>query len=184
MRYFHGTDYESGMQILKQKSFSHTSTIWACSDSRQLYIVSEKYDNDIERAINFAIEAAQIAAAHKGSNNTSVIVFEFDIPDNFLNDRLYEDGSSENMIDCYEYDTENLDADIKSGAVKMTCWRFEDAYEPYIRPFYLANLSQSYCYQHEDERLNRVLKCIEKIDTVEIYESFIGQYSEKQQIPL
>ena len=85
---YHGTDYESGKNIIK-KGFGRGlfETVWDCSDPCKTYLIDKNAKE--EDGLRFAFEAAQIASAVKDSKETSIIIFELEIDE----DDLYDDSS-------------------------------------------------------------------------------------------
>lgn len=173
MKYYHGTDMESGLNIIKSGKFGADATVWNCTSNTTTYVVSEEYDDDPDCAIRFAVEAGQIAAADKDSKSVNIMIFEFESsPDNFL-----PDCSCENMYDCYEIENDDLNKLIENGEIKMRVLIAEDAYEPYMRIFYLKNLVSNSYYDFADKRLEEVCKNIEKWDSIFFIDEFLGVYS-------
>ena len=183
MRYFHGTDRASYDNIMKHGFFTDKKTIWKCSDSDNIYLVSEDYDRDyydgtLENlpAVRFAVEAGQIAAANANSQSTDVFVFEFDIDGNI---ELLSDSSCPNMDDCYEIGIEDLNKLISDNKVKIKIHCMHDAYEPNLRLFYLIGVFENTYYQCEDGRLLQVMQRFEKSvnDSCWFYDEYLGSFS-------
>ena len=66
------------MGILKSKKFGSElkSKIWNCSCKNTTYCISEEYEDSVDEAKRFAIEAGQIAAAQINSKSNDIIIFE------------------------------------------------------------------------------------------------------------
>lgn len=178
MKYYHGTSYNSGLQIL-QNGFESGHKIWSCSDSNKIYLVSEKFDNeniiitDFEQkpAVRFATESAQIAAAHVNQKSEDVIVFEFDVNDDV---NFSPDMSCINMPDCYEVETNVLNQLICNGVIKMTAYKMKKAYTPYLRVFYLYSLDTNY-YRPKNKNLKHIINKLKSINHFYwFYDEFIG----------
>jgi hypothetical protein len=133
---YHGTNYASGLAILKN-GFQPEETVWNCSDDRMVYLVSEDYDEDKDAAFQFAVNAAQVSAAHFRQTRTELYVFEIDVPDRMIGDIFTEDSSCENMYGCYEVLAKELNNLIWSGSVAVTVHVVHGAFNPYLLPAYL-----------------------------------------------
>lgn len=176
MKFYHGTSYESGMNIIKSKSFGHIDTVWTCSDNDMTYCVSEEYDGSREAAIRTAVEAGQIAAAHINSKFTDIILFEFDTDDDTEN--FLPDVSCENTDYFYQIDNDILNDMIASGEVKMKIYRVRNAYEPYMRAFYVASLYSNRYYRFDDKRLEKACRCLQTADTCWFFDDYINSYND------
>lgn len=184
MRYYHGTDYESGLNIIKH-GFVHDETIWNCSDDTQIYLVSEEYDDgpyvedntnpDNYPAFRFAIEAGQIAAAHNNQTNDALFVFAFDIPDDDSSINLNKDTSTENQTDCYEINSAHLTTCIRENKIKMTPYIIHGAYVHFLRIFYLKDLSDDYYIP--DEELLEILESMKHVEALWFYDEYLGVYN-------
>lgn len=181
MRYFHGTSYEAGINII-QNGFNSGNKIWNCSAFDKIYFAIEHYDSynyyvlDDDSVENlpvwrFVIEAGQIAAAHNNQSEEDLFVFEFDIPDNI---EIEEDNSCENMNDCYQIGADKLNVLINDGTIKMTIYQVQKAYVPCLRIFYLKDLSDKY-YFVQDMNLANITKKLKGIEADWFYD-YLGQY--------
>lgn len=185
MKYYHGTTYDAGTRILKE-GFSHRDTIWTCSNKNVIYLVSEEhdggpyedgnYDPQMVPAFNFAVNAAQIAAAHTNQQTDSLIVFEFDIPDDIVN----ADTSCENMYDCYQIPSKDLDLYINDHTITVKVWQATGAYEPELRIFYLKDLCLN--YYTPPQKLEKAIRDLAKVETSWFYDDYLSQYNTPQLI--
>ncbi|MBO5435898.1 hypothetical protein J6A31_08900 [bacterium] len=132
---YHGTNFEAAQDIIKN-GFCSKNLIWSCSDENMTYLVHDKH----ECALNFAIEAGQIAAAHNGSNSTSVAVFRITLDE----DEVLPDISCPNMDDCYQIDSSDLNELIENKKATLELRVVENAYNPHFRPFYLPSYNNFY----------------------------------------
>lgn len=177
MKYYHGTSYESGMNILKTHKFNNINPIWDCSVCGVTYVVSEEFEDSADAAIQLAIEAGQIAAAHKNSQSSKIIVFEFDTE----SDEFEDDISCENMHECYQIDNDTLNNLIQTGDIKVRVLVFDNAYEPFVRPFYLTAISKKY-YTFEDDSLERVCRNISTGEINWFYEDYLHCYEQPSEM--
>lgn len=185
MRYFHGTDYTSGMDIIRN-GFHPNTQIWKTSTPNTIYVISEEYDNSGNEYVNvedlpalrIALEAGQIAAATKNQFDDKIIVFELETDSiHFEHDKTK--GAPSDSYCCLANELNDL---IKYGDIKMTCHILTEAYVPYLRIFYLINLYEGY-YSFEDDMKN-IIKHIKNIDTCWFYDDYIGVYSEITTYPV
>lgn len=180
MKYYHGTNYEAGINILRH-GFAK-NTIWSCSNPSNVYMICEQFENDDHLytemddlpALRFAIEAAQIAAAYQDSKCEAIFVFEFDIPDEMT---IEPDSSCENMYDCYEIDCDTLNTRIQTQEITITTYLFHHAYVPYLRIFYLKQVNKNYM-QLKDPSLRRAIESIRNVETFWFYDDFVGIYED------
>ena len=181
MRYYHGTDYASGLNII-ENGFSDADTVWTCSDDSVTYLVSENYDggpyyeDNYEPknvpAFGFATGAAQIAAANCNQLTDKVIVFEFEIPDDI---ELHEDSSCENMYHCYQIDNDTLNEYIRTNKIKMTTYILHKAYVPYLRVFYLKDINLNYYHTCESDLMD-ILNDLAKVEAYWFYDNYLNQF--------
>ena len=163
MRYYHGTDYESGISILRH-GFHSQNRIWNCSNPNHTYLVRDNGDENDNDDISFAINAAQMAAAHKNSNNTNLIIFAFDFDDE-ADEYIMPDMSCPNMdsYNCYQIESEDLNKLIKSNNIKVQIRFVEMGYIPYLRAFYLASPCEDYYTIDYDDLLYDVVMRIKRM---------------------
>lgn len=181
MKYYHGTNYDSGLNIMKN-GFEHNTTIWNCSNKNLTYLISEEYDdgpytsdkpepNDIP-AFRFATGAAQIAAANSNQLTDQLFVFEFDINENIP---LDEDISCSNMYDCYQIDNKTLNEHIINGDIKINIYLLNKAYVPYLRIFYLKDLSTEF-YTPNNQDLQTIIEQMKNIETCWFYDDYMSYF--------
>ena len=84
------------------------------------------------------------------------------------------------MNDCYQVDNTKLNQWISDGYIKTTAYCLSKAYEPYLRVFYLKDLSKDYYIPSKE--LTDVLRSLERIDTCWFYDDYIGQFDEHEVI--
>jgi len=144
MLFYHGTTLRSAKNILNH-GFKDVGTVWNCSTPNCVYIVAADNTNrNSDDAIRFAIEAAQLASAIKNVNDTDIAVFEFDVPDEIIENDILPDISCPNMNGCYTITTNILNNYIATNNIKMRIKRIKNAYIPYLRPFYLMDINTEY----------------------------------------
>lgn len=181
MKYYHGTNYDSGLNIMEH-GFEHNVTIWNCSNKNLTYLVSEEYDdgpytfdnpepNDIP-AFRFATGAAQIAAANSNQLTDQLFVFEFDINEDIL---LHEDISCNNMDYCYQIDNKTLNKYILNGDIKINIYLLNKAYVPYLRIFYLKDLPTEF-YTPNDQNLETIIEQMKNIETCWFYDNYMNYF--------
>jgi hypothetical protein len=159
--FLHGTTYES-IQNIRQHGFSEDKrTVWDCSRDDMLYCRI----STMEDAEYLCISNAQITAAHQNSKETKLGLLVIDIPDNMADDLVEIDDSCENMDDCYQIPIEDLNKAIKTGKVKISCRIFKDAYVPYLRPFYLADIFGNPYITFEEPMLVNAIKELVRSET-------------------
>lgn len=180
MRYYHGTSYDSGMQIIKD-GFRKGNKIWNASCKDMIYMVRESYDNEDQYfekmeelpAVRFAIEAGQIAAAHQNQLNKDLMLFEFIIPDDYVID---EDDSCDNMHDCFQIYFKELNTAISSGDIEVNIYHIHNGYEPYLRIFYLMNLCENPHYSFQDNGLYNICQSIRSNEHFWFYDDYLATY--------
>lgn len=178
MKYYHGTDYDSGISIIKT-GFNPDHTVWNCSSDRVTYLVDELYDNgpygedlnDIP-AIRFALMAGQIAAAHNEQQSDKIIIFELDIPDDVF---VEYDKSCSNMYHCHQINNDILNENIRNKNITMTIHVLHRAYVPCLRIFYLCNLDDN-LYIHNNESELDVINVLQKTNTCWFYDEYMGLF--------
>lgn len=165
---YHGTDSESADMII-EKGFKNPDSIWSCSDIRKTYVVkrNDYFDDeendyfDCSDAFYFALETAQIAAAHKDSRKTDVSIFRMQMTDEIFEDNFLPDLSCENMENCYCIDSEDLTQLIKSGQITLTRFTVFDAYNQYLRAVFLSRLSPYYIVKEPllEDAIDKIKAC-------------------------
>ena len=151
--YYHGTDYESALCILTA-GFNAPSSIWLNSELTKTYFVSPDANPE---AINFAIDAAFIAAAYKNTISPHLAILVLEIDDS----ETFPDDSDESMEkDCIQIDSKYLNELINSGKASLTAKVLENAYNPYLRPCYLAYIYDRHndAMSFEDEKFESAVK--------------------------
>lgn len=156
---YHGTDYESALSIM-DNGFNNPNTVWLCSEADKTYLVEEKGDNG--EALRFAFEAGQIAAANKGSTYSSVGIIRIEMSDETADEELYPDNSCENMTDCWQIDSDRLNQLADEGKVIISLGICENAYNPNLRPFYLATLSSEHYKAVDDPQLEEAIEIVSR----------------------
>ena len=136
-QYIHGTSYESAMNILQNGFQDVEQKIWDCSGYGYMYF----RDADSEEAQFMAISNGQIAAAYTNSKETYIAVIVLEMSDELSDEIFEEDLSCENMYDCYQVEINTLNKFIASGDIKAKIQFFDEAYIPYLRPFYLNHIT-------------------------------------------
>lgn len=145
MLFYHGTSYESFLNIIKE-GFNPQEKTWVCSevDTTYFYGLNDfrecdqygcKENHHTEECTEFAQfeairmsgENGKIAAAIKGSKKDIIIVIEYEADSN----EVEKDESCENMEGAYSI----YDAD--KNKIKRI---FSIGYFPDLRPFYLVGV--------------------------------------------
>ena len=180
MKYYHGTDYDSGLSIIRN-GFNPDHTVWNCSSDNVTYLVDEQYDdgpygddlNDIP-AVKFALMAGQIAAARYEQTHDKIIVFELDIPDNIPIDK---DTSCPNIYNCHQINNEILNENIANKHISMKIHILKNAYMPCLRIFYLCNLDDNLYIHNNDSEIN-VINTLKKTDQCWFYDEYMGLFDD------
>lgn len=166
-RFVHGTSYESAMDIIKNGFKEDKPTIWTCSRKDMLYLREESgEDKETEW---MTIETGQIAAAYNNSKDTRIAIIRFEMSDE-LASKIIEDDNSCDISYSYQVLISNLNEGLKKHTITATVDIYADAYVPYMRPFYLANLDKTYL-QIKDKLLEKATQ-IAKDASVYIEEIF------------
>lgn len=140
-RFLHGTSYESAMNIVRNGLRTEKSKVWTCSSTDFIYV----RDAEEEDSEFLTVESGQIAAAYADSKSTNIGIIEITIRDDELADSIVEDDNSCDGTDrCYQIDIELLNEGIGNGTISVKAIIRKDAYIPYLRVFYLANLNREY----------------------------------------
>lgn len=154
MKFYHGTSIENFLKIVHDGGFDSKVSNWLVSDSTRVYMASvgqdywdysdeerqeyaEDFEDELREAFETAVGNAQIAAAVVGSVYNSVVVLEFEIPDNVVMEYIVDDDSVENARGCYEITESDLNKLIIDGTIKVYTHQLLGAYKPYARVFYL-----------------------------------------------
>lgn len=167
VRMYHGTSMEKAKKILKYGFSDEKDTIWVVSDPEMVYLAEEQNpeecDDDFDSYITdsklTAIEAGQIAAAWFNSKSSDTVVFEFEVPEEVIG--LFEDDDScENAYGCCQVNALELNDLISKGQIKVKMHILHGSYIPYLRIFYLNNLSRVYLKYIEDTMLMKVMDTV------------------------
>ena len=173
--YIHGTSYESTMDILKNGlKVDNKDMIWECSNSDLLYLRDKNDEED--DSLMLCIESGQIAAAKLNSLSTKIGIIEIELSDKIAEESVLEDTSCENMYGCFEMDIDELNKYIESGEAVVTIHIYENAYLPYLRPFYLTGNNQSYM-KIKDPLLKQAIDVINSA-TKDIYYEDLFDYGD------
>lgn len=97
MKFYHGTTAVAAERILTDGFGSGGKSVWICSDTDVTYFWEDTLDGIDGEGLRRAFESALIASAISGSVETRTVVFQLDIPDEFVNDWVLPDCSCENM---------------------------------------------------------------------------------------
>ena len=166
-RMYHGTSMENAKKILKYGFSDEKDTIWNVSDPEMVYLAEEQNpeecDDDFDSYITdsklTAIEAGQIAAAWFNSKSSDTVVFEFEVPEEVIG--LFEDDDScENAYGCCLVNALELNDLISKGQIKVKMHTLHNSYIPYLRIFYLNNLSRVYLKYIEDTMLMKAMDTV------------------------
>lgn len=179
MKYYHGTSYTGALSILEH-GFDALSTIWNCSDNRMTYLASgtDKEEDEDREAFCIAVEAAQIAAAFVNQMETDTVVFEFDIPESVAENFVSEDDSCENMYNCYEIKSNDLNWLMETGKIKASMHLLKNGYNPNYRIFLLP-VNNKYLNEIEDEVFLRAAEVVSKSDAfMYVMDDILGCYDE------
>lgn len=160
MHIYHGTTLENARKIqasgwLRSEDSSSIPT-WNCSDKHCVYFA---YDKENEReAARLAFECGQIAAAIQRSNESSIVLFRMEIPEEML-DHLedYLDYSCDNMSFCALEIPEELVEECKE---KIEMIEIDHSFVPSLSLVYLATLSRN-SYINLDPLTEVEMDCIE-----------------------
>ena len=141
MLFIHGTDYESAMNIVNNGLMSGHNTVWSCSRDDMLYC-RKSQDEDGDENEYLCIESGQIAAAYKNSMSTCIGIVNIDIPDDIADDIVEDDNSCENTYGCYQILIDDILENLDK--IKISVDIYGESYVPYLRPFYISNVSEQY----------------------------------------
>lgn len=166
-RMYHGTSMEKAKEILKYGFSDEKDTIWNVSDPEMVYLAEEQdpeecvedFESYITESKVTAIKAGQIAAAWFNSKSPDTVVFEFEVPEEVIG--LFEpDDSCENAYGCCQVNALELNDLISKGQIKVKMHTLYGSYIPYLRIFYLNNLSRVYLKYVEDAMLIKAMDAV------------------------
>lgn len=160
MHIYHGTTLENARKIqasgwLRSEDSSSIPT-WNCSDKHCVYFA---YDKENEReAARLAFECGQIAAAIQRSNDSSIVLFRMEIPEEML-DHLedYLDYSCDNMSFCALEIPEELVEECKE---KIEMIEIDHSFVPSLSLAYLSNMTKN-GYLNLDSLTSVEMDCFE-----------------------
>ena len=158
-KFLHGTSFESAQNIILNHKLGDSHTIWNCSRNDMLYM----RDAEDEDAEYLCIESGKIAAAYTNSQSNCIALLCIEIPDELVEEFVEEDDSCDNMYGCFQILYSDLNKHIASNQFKLTISIFEDSYIPYLRPFYLTNISEEYM-SISDVMLKEAINILKKND--------------------
>lgn len=160
MYVYHGTTVENARKInengwLRKENDSSIPT-WNCSDPLSIYFA---YSNEDEReAARLALECGQIAAAIQRSNESSIILFRMEVPEEMLESfDDYLDFSCENMSSCALEIPEEIVERYKKN-IEMI--EIDHAFVPSLSLAYLSNLTKNE-YLNLDSLTSVEMDCFE-----------------------
>lgn len=171
--FYHGTSYENALNIIKNGFGGKTApekTIWNCSNNSRTYLAES---DEFEEGFELAISAAKTAAAYYDSKSTKIAVFEFQIPEEVVEEYLLPDRSCPNMDDCYTIENEDLNELINLHRIGMKVRWYEDSYQPFLRAFYLSGLCKDYFNLEMLEPA--LIDCIDVIENSDVMDK-LGDY--------
>ena len=172
--YYHGTTVEAAKSIISNGFDGATDTVWNCSNSDLLYVRDKELFEEDE-AKYLCVESGQIAAAVTDSKETSIIVFEFLVPDEVAEKYFEEDDSCENMDGCFQIDRDELTSLVERGTIQVRVYEAKDAYIPYLRVFYISGLISNRNMTINDDLLYRACETVAKSDACAyLYEDLFG----------
>lgn len=160
MHIYHGTTLENARKIqasgwLRSEDSSSIPT-WNCSDKHCVYFA---YDKENEReAARLAFECGQIAAAIQRSDESSIVLFRMEIPEEML-DHLedYLDYSCDNMSFCALEIPEELVEECKE---KIEMIEIDHSFVPSLSLAYLSNMTKN-GYLNLDSLTSVEMDCFE-----------------------
>lgn len=184
--FIHGTSYESAMNIMKN-GFQPVETIWDGASDEDMFYVREITDCDEDRlneAKTLCIESGQIAAAVSDSKDERLALVILEIDDDVAEDIVWQDEScGERMIhESFQIDKDELNDAINSGKCEVKIEIYKDGYLPMLRVFYLQGLLDNPYIDLSDEPiLYETLCAIKNVDTMFMYDEFIGMVGELEE---
>lgn len=167
MLFLHGTTISAACSIIKN-GFQNVDTIWTCSDARYTYMVEIGNIYDEMEAVRFACEAAQIAAAKLNVYDTEIVIFGFDFPSDIAGKYLMPDISCANMDGCWCIENNTINKLIQNGEISYSAKIVQNAYIPYLRPFYLMHISQDFIDLDKD--LKNIYDYLKNANISDIYD--------------
>lgn len=142
MKFYHGTSAEAAEKILVDGFGCNEKTVWNCSDSGSTYFWEHAVDGVDGEGIPRAFESGLITAAMRGSLDKRIIVFELDIPDEFVGNWVLEDYSCGGKTDAAWVVSNNwLNARLSEGTVTLRVF-VQEIYRPDFRWFYLVGATE------------------------------------------
>lgn len=187
MKFYHGTSIENFKGIIHSGGFDSQVSNWMVSDNTRVYLASvgpdywnysdeeckeyaEDFEDELREAFQVAVGNAQIAAATVGSIYNSVVVLEFEIPDNIVMEYVVDDDSVENARGCYEITESDLNKFIIDGTIKVYTHQLLGAYKPYARVFYLPVGNKHFNESQVPEDVMKLANLTKSIFLEDIYE--------------
>lgn len=187
MKFYHGTSIEGLDGIIHSGGFDSQVSNWIVSDNTRVYLASvgqdywkysdeerkeyaEDFEDELREAFQVAVGNAQIAAAAVGSIYNSVVVLEFEIPDNIVMEYVVDDDSVENARGCYEITESDLNKLIIDGTIKVYTHQLLGAYKPYARVFYLPVGNKLFNESQVPEDVMKLANLIKSIFLEDLYE--------------
>ena len=187
MKFYHGTSIEGLDGIIHSGGFDSQVSNWTVSDNTRVYLASvgqdywdysdkerqeyaEDFEDELREAFETAVGNAQIAAAVVGSIYNSVVVLEFEIPDNIVMEYIVDDDSVENARGCYEITENDLNKLIIDGTIKVYTHQLLGAYKPYARVFYLPVENELFNESQVPEDVMKLANLTKSIFLEDIYE--------------
>lgn len=190
MKFYHGTSIEGLDGIIHSGGFDSQVSNWIVSDNTRVYLASvgqdywkysdeerkeyaEDFEDELREAFETAVGNAQIAAAVVGSIYNSVVVLEFEIPDNIVMEYVVDDdsvNSVENARGCYEITESDLNKLIIDGTIKVYTHQLLGAYKPYARVFYLPVGNEFFNESQVPEDVMKLANLTKSIFLEDLYE--------------
>lgn len=134
MKFYHGTSAEAAEKILVDGFGCNEETVWNCSDNGSTYFWAHAVDRIEGEGVSRAFESGLVTAAMRGSLDKRVIVFELDIPDEFVGNWVLEDHSCEGMAGAWVVSSNWLNARLNESAVTLRVF-VREIYRPDFRWF-------------------------------------------------
>ena len=141
MKFYHGTSAEAAEKILVDGFGCNEETVWNCSDNGSTYFWAHAVDRIEGEGVSRAFESGLVTAAMRGSLDKRVIVFELDIPDEFVGNWVLEDHSCEGMAGAWVVSSNWLNARLNESAVTLRVF-VREIYRPDFRWFYLTGAAE------------------------------------------
>lgn len=167
--FLHGTTYENAMTIINNQKFNNNDieTVWTCSNPDLLYL----RDADTDEATWQTVESAQLAAAYLNSQSQQIAIIQLKMSDELADEIIENDMSCPDTDGCFQLDKEELDFHIANGNIQCQVLFYNNAYIPYLRPFYLTSICTKYM-SFKDKTLEYAIQILNKnsIFIDELYE--------------